>query len=162
MIWNQWTIFYKVGRENSRFRTLMAAQLNAAAGESLYLGPKMTDPQDGKEEEASKTEHRPRTDQHVVWFIFIDKTVILPARHGMLEPVADGLPLGHDAHGHVCIGICISHFYPFSLTSVTQSIFFFVIMFLQRISLFSIIRLILFSPAHLRLPLWFYACVTVT
>lgn len=43
----------------------MAAQLNAAAGESLYLGPpKPTDPQDGKEDETSnKTEHRPRTGQ---------------------------------------------------------------------------------------------------
>ena len=56
----------KVGRENSRFRTLMAAQLNAAAGESLYLGPKPTDPQEGKEDETSKIEHRPRTDQDVV------------------------------------------------------------------------------------------------
>jgi len=55
-----------VGRENSRFRTLMAAQLNAAAGESLYLGPKPTDPQDGKEDETSKTEHRPRTGLHAV------------------------------------------------------------------------------------------------
>lgn len=68
--------FNKVGRENSRFRALMAAQLNAAAGESLYLGPKPTDPQVGKEDEpeASKTEHRPRTDQHAVWFIFVDNT----------------------------------------------------------------------------------------
>ena len=53
----------KVGRENSRFRTLMAAQLNAAAGESLYLGPKPTEDQDGKEDETSKTEH-PRTGLH--------------------------------------------------------------------------------------------------
>ena len=44
----------------------MAAQLNAAAGESLYLGPKPTDPQDGKEDETSKIEHRPRTGQDVV------------------------------------------------------------------------------------------------
>lgn len=44
-----------VGRENSRFRTLMAAQLNAAAGDSLYLGPK-------HDEKGDETEHRPRTD----------------------------------------------------------------------------------------------------
>jgi len=50
-----------VGRENSRFRALMAAQLNAAAGESLYLDPKPTNDQDGKEDETSTTEHRPRT-----------------------------------------------------------------------------------------------------
>ena len=49
---NQWAIL-KFGRENSRFRTLLAAQLNAAAGESLYLGPKPTDPQDGMEDETS-------------------------------------------------------------------------------------------------------------
>ena len=56
----------KVGRENSRFRTLMAAQLNAAAGESLYLGPKPTDLQDGKKDETSNTEHHPRTGLHAV------------------------------------------------------------------------------------------------
>ena len=34
----------------------MAAQLNAAAGESLYLGPpQLTEPQEGKEDETSKT-----------------------------------------------------------------------------------------------------------
>jgi len=54
----------KVGRENSRFRTLMAAQLNAAAGESLYLDPKPANDQDGKEDDASKTEHRQRTGLH--------------------------------------------------------------------------------------------------
>ena len=45
----------------------MAAQLNAAAGESVYLGPpkKPTDPEEKKEDETSKTEHPPRTeDQH--------------------------------------------------------------------------------------------------
>jgi len=50
-----------VGRENSRFRTLMAAQLNAAAGESLYLG---SNPTDGKEYETSETDHRSQTDLH--------------------------------------------------------------------------------------------------
>jgi hypothetical protein len=39
----------------------MAAQLNAAAGESLYLGPKPIDHQDGRKDETSKAEHRPRT-----------------------------------------------------------------------------------------------------
>ena len=28
-----------MGHENSRFLTLMTAQLNAAVGESMYLGP---------------------------------------------------------------------------------------------------------------------------
>jgi hypothetical protein len=39
----------------------MAAQLNAAAGESLYLDPNPTNGQEGKEDEPSKTEHRPPT-----------------------------------------------------------------------------------------------------
>lgn len=82
----------KVGRENSRFRALMAAQLNAASGESLYLGPKRIDHQDGKEDETSKAEHRPRTG---------------------LEAV-DSSPLTTLWFTSMYVGIYGSHCYPFS------------------------------------------------
>ncbi|KAF8161352.1 P-loop containing nucleoside triphosphate hydrolase protein [Crassisporium funariophilum] len=49
-----------VSRENSRFRALMAAQLNAAAGESLYMGHEPAANEESTEKDAkSETEDEP-------------------------------------------------------------------------------------------------------